>query len=236
MGPVRSLPSSSALPKSRCYARSVEPNRESPPYRSLEVRPSGDRGPGRPPVAPQLPSLMTSVTAESQDMGDTVVPWPVCVIRIVPFFARLLQDRCQVISMGGGAVAEQVLFSGAVGVSYGQVYLACDEAPELDENFAGQVNGLCGAAVPASLFLVTGINYGTVGMAVELYSDEPPLSEAGKRSSRCPSPIRVQRRRSSSGVAGEATRSGWSRATIAFDTVPAGWMRPATWNRTTTAS
>lgn len=74
-------------------------------------------------------------------------------------------------------VAEEVLFTGAVGVSYGQVYLVCVEPPEMGESFAGQVNGLCGAAVTGSLFLVTGVNYGTVQMAIELYPGEPPLSD-----------------------------------------------------------
>ncbi|GGN85138.1 hypothetical protein GCM10010112_65230 [Actinoplanes lobatus] len=75
-------------------------------------------------------------------------------------------------------MAEQVLFSGTVGVSYGQVYLAGEEPPGMDESFAGQVNGLCGAAVPGSLFLVTGIKEGSVPMTVELHPSEPPLSDA----------------------------------------------------------
>jgi hypothetical protein len=96
-------------------------------------------------------------------------------------------------------MAEQVLFSGAVGVSYGQVYLVCDEdIPGMEECFAGQVNGLCGAAVPGRLFLVTGINYGSVEMAVELYPGEPPLPEPWEEivevsfANSCPEPALVE--------------------------------------------
>lgn len=75
-------------------------------------------------------------------------------------------------------MAENVLFAGAVGVSYGQVYLTCcEEPPGMEESFAGQVNGLCGAAVTGSLFLVTGINHGEVQMSVELHPGAPALSD-----------------------------------------------------------
>ena len=49
-------------------------------------------------------------------------------------------------------------------LEYGQAYV---EGPggfsELHECFAGQQNGLCGAAVPGVLFLRTGMHTGTVG-------------------------------------------------------------------------
>lgn len=74
-------------------------------------------------------------------------------------------------------MVEQVLFSGDVGISYGQFYLACEESPGPDGSFEGQVNGLCGAAVPGHLFLTTGINHGTVQVTVEQHVDEPPLPD-----------------------------------------------------------
>lgn len=75
-------------------------------------------------------------------------------------------------------MAEEVLFTGAVEVSYGQVYLTSEEPPGMDESFASQVNGLCGAAVSGSLFLITGIKEGTVPMTVELHRSEPPVPDA----------------------------------------------------------
>ncbi|MEU8240850.1 hypothetical protein AB0C07_21620 [Actinoplanes missouriensis] len=93
---------------------------------------------------------------------------------------------------------EQVLFSGEVRVSYGQVYLSCDEDPASEENFAGQVNGLCGAAIPGSLFLVTGLRHGSVTMAVELTAAEPALSDAWEEivevsfANACPEPALIE--------------------------------------------
>lgn len=77
----------------------------------------------------------------------------------------------------GGAV--ETLMSGEVRVDYGQMYVLSD--PENDGGgdlvaaFAGQEAGLCGAAVPGSLFLVTALHTGIVGLTVELHDDPPPL-------------------------------------------------------------
>jgi hypothetical protein len=74
------------------------------------------------------------------------------------------------------AVADVVLDQ-VVEVDYGQLYLTASEAdvpvPELA--FAGQSNGLCGAAVPGALYLLTGLQHGSVGFAVERHEAEPPL-------------------------------------------------------------
>jgi hypothetical protein len=67
---------------------------------------------------------------------------------------------------------------GDVWVHYGQLHVQSGQAdprapdPELHEYFAGQQNGLCGAAVPGCLFLLTGLHTGTVGFVVELH-DQP---------------------------------------------------------------
>ena len=68
------------------------------------------------------------------------------------------------------------IFSGPLSVHYAQAYLlpAGSGTPGLKECFRGQVNGLCGAALPGKLFLITGLHTGHVGFAVDLL-DSPPL-------------------------------------------------------------
>ncbi|WP_299541751.1 hypothetical protein [uncultured Streptomyces sp.] len=68
--------------------------------------------------------------------------------------------------------------TGEVHVHYGQIYVESDpdEAnPGLSEAFAGQSGGLCGAAVPGALFLVTGLHTGSVGFVVEVHGEDPLL-------------------------------------------------------------
>lgn len=72
----------------------------------------------------------------------------------------------------------RTLFSGDVYVDHGQV---CVESvpdglgPGLTESLAGQVNGLCGAAVPGTLLLVTGLHTGHVGFVAELHDGLPAV-------------------------------------------------------------
>ena len=75
----------------------------------------------------------------------------------------------------------QVLFDGDVHVHYGQVYVESgSQNPEdpLTSAFAGQVNGLCGAAWPGFLFLITGLHTGHVGFTAELHDQPPPVEDA----------------------------------------------------------
>ncbi|KOY55976.1 hypothetical protein [Streptomyces sp. XY332] len=68
--------------------------------------------------------------------------------------------------------------TGVVRVHYGQIYVvsdADDPVPGLSEAFAGQSGGLCGAAVPGALWLITGLHTGDVGFIVEVYDEDPPL-------------------------------------------------------------
>lgn len=68
--------------------------------------------------------------------------------------------------------------TGEVYVHYGQIYVESDpdsSTPDLSEVFAGQSGGLCGAAVPGSLWLHTGLHTGNVGFAVEVHDEAPPL-------------------------------------------------------------
>ncbi|MFF1629432.1 hypothetical protein [Streptomyces sp. NPDC058272] len=79
----------------------------------------------------------------------------------------------------------RTLFNGEFSVAYGQMYIDSrtdpDEGPEagLHECFLGQSAGLCGAAVPGHLFLLTGLHTGSVPLTVELHETEPPLDFGG---------------------------------------------------------
>jgi hypothetical protein len=99
----------------------------------------------------------------------------------------------------------RTLMRGDVWVHYGQIYVQSGypdrqvPPPELPEYFAGQQNGLCGAAVPGCLFLITGLHTGTVGFVVELHDHPPALDDSWEEivevSFRC---------------AGEASLLGWA--------------------------
>ncbi|WP_432885700.1 hypothetical protein ACQPYH_01985 [Kribbella sp. CA-245084] len=61
-------------------------------------------------------------------------------------------------------------------VAYAQIYVESgEEYADLGECFAGQRNGLCGAAVPGKLFLITGLHTGRVGFTVELHDTMPSV-------------------------------------------------------------
>lgn len=71
---------------------------------------------------------------------------------------------------------------GEVWVHYAQAYvesLHADERvyPDLAACFAGQSNGLCGAAVPGVLFLNTGLHTGKVPFRAELHDGPPPSGD-----------------------------------------------------------
>ncbi|MER5773743.1 hypothetical protein ABT144_05485 [Streptomyces sp. NPDC002039] len=68
--------------------------------------------------------------------------------------------------------------TGEVYVHYSQIYVESvpDSAiPSLSEAFAGQSGGLCGAAVPGVLWLITGLHTGNIGFVVEVHDEDPPL-------------------------------------------------------------
>ncbi|OZI28918.1 hypothetical protein CEG14_23635 [Bordetella genomosp. 1] len=71
------------------------------------------------------------------------------------------------------------LFSGQIQVQYGQAYIGLTGPFDGDMGgcFLGQGNGLCGARVPAILFLVTGLHTGVVGIDIRLCDAEPALDE-----------------------------------------------------------
>jgi hypothetical protein len=73
----------------------------------------------------------------------------------------------------------RTLLDGEVDVHYWQMYVESGSVgiPDLQGAFAGQANGICGAAVPHSLFLITGLHTGTVGFRIELHEAPPRLNE-----------------------------------------------------------
>ncbi|MGP3990157.1 hypothetical protein [Streptomyces sp. 3N207] len=81
--------------------------------------------------------------------------------------------------LDGRLVVMRTLFSGEFSVAYGQMYIDSrtdpDEGPEagLHECFMAQQAGLCGAAFPGHLFLLTGLHTGSVPFTVELHEAEP---------------------------------------------------------------
>ncbi|MGW0431979.1 hypothetical protein ACWDV4_05465 [Micromonospora sp. NPDC003197] len=75
----------------------------------------------------------------------------------------------------------RTLFNGEPYVHYGQIYVASspdwaeDGVPEF---FAGQSNGLCGAAVPGFLYLATGLHTGGIGLTIEQHDEPPPVDDS----------------------------------------------------------
>ncbi|MEV6288801.1 hypothetical protein [Kribbella sp. NPDC051770] len=74
----------------------------------------------------------------------------------------------------------KVLYDGPVRVSYFQLYVMSGGtfASDPAESNHGQVNGLCGAALPGTLFLTTGLHFGHTTFTVELYDDQPPVDSS----------------------------------------------------------
>lgn len=75
---------------------------------------------------------------------------------------------------------DQVLFDGELHVHYGQMYVMSSDDAEIDlhDCFTGQSNGLCGAAAPGELFLITGLHTGNVAVTVERHDAEPALDDS----------------------------------------------------------
>ncbi|GIE91614.1 hypothetical protein [Actinoplanes regularis] len=73
----------------------------------------------------------------------------------------------------------KVLLENPVEVGRGQLYLTSDESlwPTAELAFAGQHNGLCGAAQAGALYLMTGLRHGLVGFTVELHDRKPALDD-----------------------------------------------------------
>lgn len=74
------------------------------------------------------------------------------------------------------------LFSGNIGIEYGQFYI---DIPELDEDdfldpdgaFENQSNGICGASQSGKIFFVVGPQAGIASIEVDLCESEPEIDE-----------------------------------------------------------
>lgn len=72
------------------------------------------------------------------------------------------------------------LFSANVDVYYGQAYLELAGPFDgfMENCFHGQQNGICGAAAPQALFLITGLHTGPVGMEIHCFDDDPGIDDS----------------------------------------------------------
>ncbi|MFB7088985.1 hypothetical protein [Streptomyces sp. NPDC056296] len=72
------------------------------------------------------------------------------------------------------------VYSGELAVVHGRFHVDSrrdPHGPGPSEACAGQINGLCGAAVPGRLLLGTGLRTGRVGLTVEVHGAAPPLDD-----------------------------------------------------------
>jgi hypothetical protein len=71
------------------------------------------------------------------------------------------------------------IFDGRLHVHYGQAYIEPSESSGvgLEDSFCGQNNGLCGAASPGTLFLLTGLHTGDVSFVLDVLDAPPPLDD-----------------------------------------------------------
>jgi hypothetical protein len=76
-------------------------------------------------------------------------------------------------------MSAQILFSDQIHVHYGQFYVEPNDGDYVDMDLAlrGQSNGICGAAQPGRLFLITGIHTGVVHVTLEQADVEPPVDD-----------------------------------------------------------
>ncbi|MGW2089422.1 hypothetical protein [Streptomyces sp. NPDC001880] len=75
----------------------------------------------------------------------------------------------------------RTVYSGELSVCYRQFYVESrddEDGAHWSEACAGQANGLCGAAVPGYLYLITSLHTGQVGLTVEVHDTVPPLDES----------------------------------------------------------
>jgi len=75
-------------------------------------------------------------------------------------------------------VSVAIVFDQEIHVHYGQFYVESGSgwaADPLNESLGGQANGLCGAAVPGQLFLITGLHTGSTRVTVEVLDAPAPI-------------------------------------------------------------
>ena len=76
-------------------------------------------------------------------------------------------------------VTVSIVFDQEIHVYYGQFYVESrtDGLFELTESLGGQANGLCGAAVPGLLYLITGLHTGHTRVTIELLDATAPICD-----------------------------------------------------------
>ena len=76
-------------------------------------------------------------------------------------------------------VTVSIVFDQEIHVHYGQFYVESrtDAFFDLNESLGGQANGLCGAAVPGLLFLITGLHTGHTRVTIELLDASAPIRD-----------------------------------------------------------
>lgn len=122
-------------------------------------------------------------------------------------------------------------FDDEIHVHYGFIFVkATDQSPELGSTRGGQANGICGAAVPGVLALITGLHTGAVPLRVEYHDDEPGVGASGRTSSKRASPPTGRRTRSPLSIT-SIRCPPCPRVTTGSGTAPREWtprtIRPA---------
>jgi len=76
-------------------------------------------------------------------------------------------------------VSVAIVFDQEIHVDYRQFYVESGSgwAADLNESLGGQANGLCGAAVPGQLFLITGLHTGRARVTVEVLDAPAPIGD-----------------------------------------------------------
>jgi hypothetical protein len=72
------------------------------------------------------------------------------------------------------------VFEGPLRVDYSQAYVLeqSENNPDMEDAFRRQTNGLCGAAVPGKLWLITGLHTGNVGFTADIFDTPPVIDDA----------------------------------------------------------
>ena len=89
-------------------------------------------------------------------------------------------SRCSCDGLLVYTVSVPIVFDREIHVHYGQFYVHSGSgwpADPLTESLGGQANGLCGAAVPGQLFLITGLHTGSTRVTVEVLDALPPIGD-----------------------------------------------------------
>ncbi len=86
-------------------------------------------------------------------------------------------------------MSSRILYSDRINVHYGQFYVEPVEGDfvsmDMAQAFAGQSNGICGAARAGRLFLITGIHTASVHVTIEHLDAKPPVDDTWEEIVEC---------------------------------------------------